>query len=178
MKYRWPLIGSLGASTGENTTPWHLTIGNPYSPIISVGNIIVESVNVKGSNEFSYNDMPTKIDVDITMKLGRNLGGQEIYQMFNQSYFRVYSVDNQKNPVPATASSRILGNPKVGINNTSVTTSNENQSTTATKSYIGPPNYTPDTIPSSTSNNNTLNEGTSIGSSNSPLGGGLAGGLR
>ena len=90
-KWKWALIGSVGVMTGINTTPWHLIIGNPYSPFFSVGNIVVEKVKVDWNNEFAYNDMPTKIDVDIQIRLGRNLGAQEILASFNNGYARTYA---------------------------------------------------------------------------------------
>ncbi|MFW6225447.1 MAG: hypothetical protein ACOC3V_00645, partial [bacterium] len=31
-RYQWPLRGSISMLTGDPTTPWHLTIGNPYAP--------------------------------------------------------------------------------------------------------------------------------------------------
>jgi len=94
-KYKWPLKGGLGVMTGENTTPWHLTLGNPKSPFISLGNVVVEKVNVNFKNELGFNDIPTRIDVDVKVKLGRNLGGQEIFAMFNNGYTRVYDTTNK-----------------------------------------------------------------------------------
>jgi len=89
-KWKWPLKGGLGVITGENTTPWHLTIGNPYSPFVSLGNIKVDDVNIKFKNELGYNDIPTRLETEIKISLGRNLGGQEIFAMFNNGYKRVY----------------------------------------------------------------------------------------
>jgi hypothetical protein len=89
-KWRYALQGSIAVMTGQNTTPWHLTIGNPYSPYISMGNIIVESVTLKPNNEFAFNDIPTKLNVDIAVSQGRNMGKQELMQVFNNGYDRVY----------------------------------------------------------------------------------------
>lgn len=95
-KYKWPLIGGVGVGTGINTTPWHITIGNPYSPFVSMGNIIVDKVEIKTNNELSFNDMPTRFSVNIQAKQGRNLGGQEMLSSFNNGYKRVY--ENTKAP--------------------------------------------------------------------------------
>lgn len=89
--YKWPLKGSIALMTGQNSTPWHLTLGNPMSPFVSLGNIVVDNVKIGFENEFHYNDMPSKINVEITVKLGRPIGAQEIEKMFNNSYKRVYS---------------------------------------------------------------------------------------
>lgn len=89
-KYRWPLRGSVSVMTGWSSTPWHLTIGNPYSPFISLNNLVVNKVDLKFPTEMGFNDIPTKIDVTITLKQGRNMGAQEIVKMFNNNYSRNY----------------------------------------------------------------------------------------
>ena len=89
--YRWPLKGSIALMTGLSSTPWHLTIGNPVSPFISVSNVLVGDIGLSWSNELGYNDMPTRINVKLTATLGRPLGAQEIVRMFNNSYQRVYN---------------------------------------------------------------------------------------
>jgi len=90
-KWRYALMGSISLMDGSNSTPWHLTLGNPYSPFVSLGNIVVKTVDFKFSNELGFNDMPLKLDVSIQVELGRNLGAQELFQMFNNGYKRVYS---------------------------------------------------------------------------------------
>ena len=100
-KWRWALKGSLALMTGENSTPWHLTIGNPYSPFVSLGNVVVDNVELVFNNEFAFNDMPTLLKVKVTVRLGRSLGSQEIFQMFNNGYNRTYEIptsnDNTRN---------------------------------------------------------------------------------
>jgi len=90
-RYRWPLKGSIGMMSGLNTTPWHLTVGNPFSPILNIGNILVNNVDLKFSNEMGFNDMPKRVNVTIDIKFGRDLGRQEIEKMFNNQYSRIYS---------------------------------------------------------------------------------------
>lgn len=95
-KWKWPLIGGLGVMTGENTTPWHLTIGNPNSPFVSFGNVKVTKINIDFKNELGFNDMPTKMDIKVDVDFGRNLGAQEIFALFNNGYTRVYdTIDKQ-----------------------------------------------------------------------------------
>jgi len=110
-KWRYALLGSIALMTGENSTPWHLTLGNPYSPFVSLGNIIVDGVDMKFNNEFAFNDIPTRLDVEIKIRLGRNLGAQEIFRMFNNGYLREYL-------------------PKVGTGSAGNTTSNEKTDST------------------------------------------------
>jgi hypothetical protein len=89
-KWRWPLVGGVGVMTGENTTPWHLTIGNPNSPFVSFGNIKVTKMNIDFKNELGFNDMPIKMDVTVQVDFGRQIGAQEIFALFNNGYSRVY----------------------------------------------------------------------------------------
>lgn len=96
-KHRWTIRGSIGAMTGQPTAPWHITIGNPYSPIISSGNMVVDDVSVNGKGEMGFNDMPKEITATIKLRFGRNLGKQEIQSIFNNGYKRYYS-----NPSPDT----------------------------------------------------------------------------
>lgn len=90
-RYQWPLRGSISMFTGDATTPWHLTIGNPYAPILSMNNIHVINVNVDLGNEVLYNDLPKIMKVKISIKPGRNLGKQEILEMFGVRYRRYYT---------------------------------------------------------------------------------------
>ena len=106
-KYRWPLKGSIALMSGINTTPWHLTIGNPYSPIINIGNIYVSNVEVKLSNDLGFNDMPARIDVTVSAEFGRPLGKQELEKMFNNGYKRIYS---SKDPAVVDDSKEVNSN--------------------------------------------------------------------
>jgi len=101
-KYRWLIRGSIGAMTGMNTTPWHLTVGNPYSPILNMGNILVKRVTISPSNELGFNDMPMNINVSISVELGRPLGKTELERMFNNGYARVYASSSPTVPLPST----------------------------------------------------------------------------
>lgn len=89
-KHRWPLRASIAAMTGTPTAPWHITIGNPWSPIISAGNMVVDKIEVKAKGEMGFNDVPIHLNATITLKFGRNLGRQEILKIFNNGYKRIY----------------------------------------------------------------------------------------
>ena len=82
--------GSIAMLTGEASTPWHLSIGNPYSPFFSMNNVYVNDVNVSFSGDLSYNDMPKYLNAKVSMKQGRNMGKNEIYDMFGIKYQRTY----------------------------------------------------------------------------------------
>jgi len=139
-KYRWPLKGSIALMSGINTTPWHLTIGNPYSPIINIGNVYVSNVEVKLSNDLGFNDMPARIDVNISADFGRPLGKQELEKMFNNGYKRVYS---KKSPGSVTETTPVSSNVTASGQPASVNVlGNENQPAN-TKSMINKDVYSP-----------------------------------
>lgn len=93
-RFRWPLRSSLALTTGQNTTPWHVTIGNPLNPILSMANVVVDNGNVDLNNELGFNDIPTKINLSFNISQGRSLGKQEIMEVLNNSYVRDYSKQN------------------------------------------------------------------------------------
>jgi len=89
-RYQWPIRGALNQLTGEAATPWHLTIGNPYAPLLSMNNIKVTSLDVTMGNELAYNDMSRYMTVKVNLEQGRNIGKQEIENMFGIEYKRQY----------------------------------------------------------------------------------------
>jgi len=89
-RYKWKLRGAIGAMTGQHTAPWHITIGNPKHPWLTVGNLIVKTVNLDFGGELSYNDMPTELTVKITLEQGRTMGAQELTSIFNNGKGRIY----------------------------------------------------------------------------------------
>jgi hypothetical protein len=107
-KHRWPIRGSIGAMTGQPTTPWHITIGNPWSPIISAGNMIVDKIELSAKGELGFNDMPIFINANVSLRFGRHMGSQEIEKIFNNGYKRIYDktstdtkpIDNSKQKDP------------------------------------------------------------------------------
>ena len=90
-RYKWPMQGAIAQSTGMALTPWHLTIGNPASPIISMNQIKVDSVEVRLGSEMLFNDLPKYIYAKITISQARNLGKQEILRFFGVNLKRKYS---------------------------------------------------------------------------------------
>ena len=91
--HRYKLRGSIELRTGgkDSSAPWHLTLGNPFSPWINTSHIIVKSATLEPSAELGFNDMPQKLTVKFTCVFSRSLGKQELMRMFNNSYRRTYS---------------------------------------------------------------------------------------
>ena len=89
-KYKMRLIGIISALTGQPSTPWHITIGNPKRPLFSSGDMVVEDVRMKLGPVLAWNDLPSSISVDFTLKNARPLGAQEIFNRFNTGKARSY----------------------------------------------------------------------------------------
>lgn len=103
-KYRVKLGGILSALTGEPSTPWHVTIGNPKKPIFSSGDMLVENVSLRFGDTLSFNDMPSTIEVEFTMSGSRPYGLQEIFDKFSCGAGRSYI------SMPSNFESQVTGN--------------------------------------------------------------------
>jgi hypothetical protein len=91
--HRFQIRGSIELMSGGalSSTPWHLTLGNPYTPWLTTNHIVVKSAYIETSNELGFNDMPQKITARFNCELSRPLGKQELLRMFNNSFRRQYN---------------------------------------------------------------------------------------
>lgn len=115
--YRFKLAAALQADMGLPSGVWHVTIGNPFNPIISCGDLILSSggaVTMKMNNELSYDDQPTEVEFSISLKPARNRGAQEIEQLFNAGRGRIYVYP------------RIEDDPDLFLDDANPTTANKN----------------------------------------------------
>jgi hypothetical protein len=87
-KYKEEVKGIVNALSGQPSTPWHITIGNPLRPIFCSGDMYTTSVKVKFGQDLAFNDLPSRITVDFTLKNARSLGIQEIMKKFNTGNIR------------------------------------------------------------------------------------------
>jgi hypothetical protein len=91
--WRFEIRGSIELMTGgkDSSTPWYLTIGNPYSPWLATNHIIVKSVTLDTSTEMGFNDQPQWLKATFSCLFSRSLGKQELMRMFNNSFRRSYN---------------------------------------------------------------------------------------
>lgn len=68
--------------TGDPVGLWHVTIGNPRNPILSIGNLIIESSSVQHYGPLGFDDFPTGVKVTVTLKHGRPRDMVEIAKMY------------------------------------------------------------------------------------------------
>jgi len=87
-KYKVRFIGVMKALTGDSSTPWHITVGNPLRPTFCSGDMLCEEVTITMGPNLAFNDLPSSIRAEFTLTNARNLGIQEIIKKFNTGQFR------------------------------------------------------------------------------------------
>lgn len=72
------------------TGVWHLMIGNPKHPIMSMGNMILDNCTIEHYGPLGLDDFPTGLKVTITLKHGTPRDTMKIEQMYMNGDFRIY----------------------------------------------------------------------------------------
>jgi hypothetical protein len=90
-KYRIKILGVINALTGVPSAPWHLTIGNPKKPFFCSGDMVLSNSTITFGPTLLWNDLPSEITIDFTLKNARPCGAQEIFNKFNTGKARSYS---------------------------------------------------------------------------------------
>lgn len=80
--------------SGEAVGPWHLTIGNPLNPIMSIGNLIIDNSEVQHYGPLGLDDFPTDIKVTVVLKHGRPRDSVEIQKMYTKGRDAIYKPMN------------------------------------------------------------------------------------
>lgn len=69
---------------------WHLTIGNPKHPIMTMGNMILDGVDIEHYGPLGLDDFPTGLRVNIKLKHARRRDAMQIEQMYMMGDYRIY----------------------------------------------------------------------------------------
>lgn len=72
------------------TGVWHLMIGNPKHPIMSMGNMILDNCSIEHYGPLGLDDFPTGLKITITLKHGTPRDNLRIEQMYMNGDFRIY----------------------------------------------------------------------------------------
>jgi hypothetical protein len=75
---------------------WHLTIGNPKRPIMSIGNLIITNVTVEHSGPLGLDDFPTGLKVTVELDRGKPRDIRDIEKLYMQGVDRVYTSMSDK----------------------------------------------------------------------------------
>ncbi len=70
--------------TGEDTGEWHIMVGNPARPIMSIGNLILEKSEYYLHGPLSTDDFPTRLTVTCTLKPARMRDRSDMMAMFHR----------------------------------------------------------------------------------------------
>ena len=103
-KYKVAIIGVINALTGSPSGYWHIQVGNPKRPVFSSGDMIVTDVELTLGPVLSWNDLPSSITAEFTLRNARSLGADELFAKFNNSMARSYSRSEDFNQTNASIS--------------------------------------------------------------------------
>jgi hypothetical protein len=84
------LEGTKAELTGAPTGEWHLQVGNPFAPIMMLGNLWCTQCDFEFNNELSVDDFPTELKFTCTLKPGRQRDASDIQSIFNSGGGRIY----------------------------------------------------------------------------------------
>lgn len=92
MKYKVELMGIANALSGSPSAPWHITVGNPLRPVFCSGDMLPGDIKLTLGSTLAFNDLPSNIKIDFTLKNARPLGLQEILSKFNTGHLRTINI--------------------------------------------------------------------------------------
>ena len=75
---------------------WHLTIGNPKRPIMSLGNMIITNTTIEHCGPLGIDDFPTGLKVTVELDRGKPRDLRDIERIYMQGNDRIYSSMSDK----------------------------------------------------------------------------------
>ena len=70
---------------------WHVTIGNPFHPIMSIGNMIITNTKITHTGPLGLDDFPTGLKVEVTLDRGKGRDKRDIEKLYLHGLNRIYS---------------------------------------------------------------------------------------
>lgn len=70
---------------------WHLTIGNPFHPIMSVGNLVITNCTIEHYGPLGLDDFPTGLKVTVELDRGKSRDIRDIEKLYMHGNDRIYS---------------------------------------------------------------------------------------
>ena len=121
---------------------WHLTIGNPFHPIMSIGNMILKQTTIEHYGPLGLDDFPTgiKVTCELTRGKPRDIrdieklymhGNDRIYHSMGPKIFDMYTHAKEYNDNNFDIAVKEIGDPNVEIG------TGENKTIVATIADIG-----------------------------------------
>ena len=75
---------------------WHVTIGNPKRPIMSIGNMVITGVTIEHNGPLGLDDFPTGLKVTVELDRGKPRDLRDIEKLYMQGTDRIYSSMSDK----------------------------------------------------------------------------------
>ena len=75
---------------------WHVTIGNPKRPIMSIGNMIITQCSIEHTGPLGIDDFPTGLKVAVTLTRGKPRDLRDIEKLYMQGNDRIYTSMSDK----------------------------------------------------------------------------------
>lgn len=70
---------------------WHLTIGNPHHPIMSVGNLVLRNTTIEHYGPLGLDDFPTGLKVTCELERGKPRDLRDIEKIYMKGNDRIYT---------------------------------------------------------------------------------------
>jgi len=77
--------------SAEPTGDWHVTVGNPLNPIVTMGNMYCDNTTMTLGQGLGYDDFPMEVKFEIDLKHGKPRDKGDIENMFNAGRGRIYA---------------------------------------------------------------------------------------
>jgi hypothetical protein len=70
---------------------WHVMVGNPFHPIMSIGNMILEKTTITHTGPLGLDDFPTGLKVVCELKRAKGRDKRDIEKLYMHGINRIYS---------------------------------------------------------------------------------------
>ena len=70
---------------------WHVMIGNPFHPIMSIGNMILEETSITHTGPLGLDDFPTGLKVTCKLKRAKGRDKRDIEKLYMHGMNRIYA---------------------------------------------------------------------------------------
>jgi len=77
--------------SGDPTGNWHVTVGNPLNPIVTMGNMYCDNTVMTLGHGLGYDDFPMELKFEVDVKHGKPRDKGDIENMFNAGKGRIYA---------------------------------------------------------------------------------------
>lgn len=82
--------GTKATINGSPTGEWHLQVGNPFAPMMMIGNLWCTSAVFNFNDDLSADDFPTELKVTLKLDFGQPRDASSVQSMFNAGGGRIY----------------------------------------------------------------------------------------